>query len=245
MSYKRQRLFISESKNYYQWQLHVTRKDTLDKIADYISKQGYRVLEKDFSENIIRFSDGSIEAIIRIVDEEANGGDILSTVIQSAFDAASGKVAYVALPIHLLSRIGDHAFRLHKIGLIVYSDQKITELVGGSIASFGENQGSINDLEKIETLIDSLSSRLERVEESISSLSMIDELNRRLEILEQLVYKNMSNVDIKTVETSKSERPKIEIYQKRSEQKVKRSKTDNLPSFIAENPWVDLLSEKT
>jgi len=225
--------------------LHVTRKDTLDKIASYISKQGYRILEKDFSENIIRFSNGGIEAIIRIVDEEANGGDLLSAVIQSAFDAASGKIAYVALPMQLLSRIGDHAFRLHKIGLIVYSDQKITELVGGSIVSFGETQGNINELEKIETLIDSLSSRLERVEELISSLSMIDELNRRLEFLEQVVYEKMNHIDIKTVETSNSEKPKIEIYQKRSEQKVKKSKTDNLPSFIAENPWVDLLSEKT
>ncbi|MEM3907467.1 MAG: hypothetical protein QXZ17_11505, partial [Nitrososphaerota archaeon] len=74
---------------------------------------------------------------------------------------------------------------------------------------------------------------------------MIDELNRRLEFLEQVVYEKMNHIDIKTVETSNSEKPKKEIYQKRSEQKVKKSKTDNLPSFIAENPWVDLLSEKT
>lgn len=233
------------AKNYYEWQLHGTRKETLDRIASYIAGQGYRILEKDFSENIIRFSNEGLEAIIRIVDEEASGGDLLSTVIQSAFDSAAGKVAYVALPMHLLSRIGDHAFRLHKIGLIVYGDQKITELVSGGVVSLSENKTSLNELEKIEALIDSLTLRLEKIEESIGSLNMIEELNRRIEVLEQIVYQKMNHDRITKQKANELMMTSIDQYQKRDVQKVKKGRSDDLPSFLAENPWVDLLSEKT
>jgi hypothetical protein len=225
--------------------LRITRKETLDRIANYIAEQGYNILEKDFSENVIRFSNEGLEAIVRVVDEEANGGDLLSIVIQSAFDAAMGKIAYVALPIHLLSRIGDHAFRLHKIGLIVYSDQKITELVSGRAVQLGETKSSISELEKIEAMISSLASRVERVEESIKTLSIVDELNRRLENIERLVYEKISHENSALSKNIDQHVVKTEAYPEREETKVKRRKTGDLPSFIAENPWVDLLSERT
>ncbi len=209
-----------------------------------MADQGYKILEKDLSENVIRFSNEGLEAIVRIVDEDANGGDLLSSVIQSAFDAAKGKTAYVALPIHLLSRIGDHAFRLHKIGLIVYSDQKITELVSGRAVPVGETRLNVNELEKIEAMISSLASRLEKVEESINTLSVVDELNRRLENLEHVVYQKMSYDN--DVLTKNIELPPVKIgtHREMKEPKVKRQKTGDLPSFLAENPWVDLLSER-
>jgi len=225
--------------------LHITRKETLDRIANYIAEQGYNILEKDFSENTVRFSNEGLEAIVRIVDEEASGGDLLSIVIQSAFDAAMGKIAYVALPIHLLSRIGDHAFRLHKIGLIVYSDQKITELVGGRAVQLGEAKSSIGELEKIEAMISSLASRLERVEESINTLSIVDELNRRLENIERLVYEKISHENSALSKNIAQHTVKMETYPKREGTRVKRRKTGDLPSFLEENPWVDLLSERT
>lgn len=225
--------------------MHITRKETLDRVANYIAEQGYKILEKDFSENAIRFTNEGLEAIVRIVDQDANGGDLLSIVIQSAFDAAMGRVAYVALPIHLLSRIGDHAFRLHKIGLIVYSDQKITELVSGRAVSVGETQSHIDELEKIEAVISSLASRLERVEESINTLSVIDELNRRLENLERLVYEKISDETSVLPKNINPDVVKMETYPEREGIKVKKRKTGDLPSFLAENPWVDLLSERT
>jgi len=225
--------------------LHITRKEKLDRIADYIAGQGYRIIEKDFSENIIRFSNEGLEATVRIVDEDANGGDLLSTVIQSAFDAAMGRAAYVALPIHLLSRIGDHAFRLHKIGLIVYSDQKITEIVSGRAVPLRETQSNVTELEKIEAMISSLASRLERVEESISNLTIVEELDKRLEALERIVNEKMTRENNVQASNRDSRFVKIEKYHESEEQKIKRRKDSGLPSFLAENPWVDLLSEKT
>ncbi len=227
--------------------MHIDRKELVNRIAGYMASQGYKIIEKDFSENIVRLVNDSLEIVIRIVEEDSGRGDLLSVVIQSAFDAAMGKVAYVALPLRLLSRIGDHAFRLHKIGLIVYSEDKVTELVSGGVKIISETKAntSIDKIEHLEAMIDSLSSRLERVEESLSTISKIEDLSRRLEELEYIIIKNPDATYAKPSKGLETHVIKTDSLQEFKGRKDKRHNKDKLPSFLTENPWVEILSEKT
>ena len=231
------------------------RRIIFTRLSDYFVEQGFKPVDESVGDGYIKFRSGKEELILRIVDESYNKDELLATVIQAAFDAASGRIAYVAVPIQLFSKIGDHAFRLHKIGLIVYDRHGVMELVGGKRReSKTIEQEAIEERNRLEAMINSLSSRVSKLEEILDNMGEIDELRRRVTTLEKLYYDLLKEVNTRGhVRAAEAKVEEIEKQQevgdeKKREQVVKSRKQreeTELPSFLRDNPWVSILSEKT
>ncbi|MDJ0269992.1 MAG: hypothetical protein NXY59_05535 [Aigarchaeota archaeon] len=218
------------------------RRILFTRLIDFMASQGYRVVDESIGEGFIRFRDSSREVVLRVV-EDTSRDEVLSTVIQAAFDAASGKAAYVAMPIELVSKIGDHAFRIHRIGVLVYDSHSVFELVSGEPRGKAKqaaiNKEDRND-ERFAVMLESLSARLTRLEEAMARLALLDELRTRLDILEGMV---LSQKTRKAVEEERSGKPaQVEVVK----EPVEHAETGReLPSFLRENPWLDILSGKS
>jgi len=222
------------------------RRVIFGRLADYFTSQGFRPVDESLEEGFIRFKSGREELILRVVDDASSKDELLSVVIQSAFDVAAGRVSYLALPVEMISKIGDYAFRVHKIGVLVYDEHSVVELVGGR--SGGRRVQGVEagiDEARIETMLNSLSSRVAKLEEAIAALDAVEELRRRVEALERM-YDQLLRSGVR-VEEPKSRDTTME---KPGEAAVKQQtpprgrKKEELPSFLQDNPWVSLLSEK-
>ena len=221
----------------------VPRRILFTRLVDFMASQGYRVVDESVGEGFIRFRDSEREVVLRVV-EDTSRDEVLSTVIQAAFDAASGKAAYVAMPIELVSKIGDHAFRIHRIGVLVYDSHSVFELVSGEPRGRAKQAATIsredkND-ERFAVMLESLSARLTRLEEAMARLALLDELKTRLDILEGMV---LSQKPRRAVEEERASKPtQVEAVKEH----VERSETGGeLPSFLKDNPWLDILSGKS
>ena len=226
------------------------RRIVFTKLSDYFVEQGFKPIDESVGDGYIKFRSGKEELILRVIDESSSKDEMLATVIQSAFDAASGRIAYVAVPIQLFSKIGDHAFRLHKIGLVVYDRHGVMELVGGRRR---ENktveQEALEERNRIEAMINSLSTRITKLEEVMENINEVEELKKRITTLEKLYYDLLK--EINTRGQVKVTEAKIDRVEKEEEKKIvkdtkpRKQKEEELPSFLRDNPWVSILSEKT
>ena len=222
------------------------RRVIFGRLADYFTSQGFRPVDESLEEGFIRFKSGREELILRVVDDASSKDELLSVVIQSAFDTAAGKVSYLALPVEMISKIGDYAFRIHRIGVLVYDEHSVVELVGGRGGGRRMRGGETAlDEARIETMLNSLSSRIAKLEEAVAALDAVEELRRRVEALERM-YDQLLRSGVR-VEEPKSRDTTME---KPGEAAVKQQtpprgrKKEELPSFLQDNPWVSLLSEK-
>ena len=226
------------------------RRVIFGRLVDYFTSQGFRPVDESLEDGFVRFKSGREELVLRVVDDASSKDELLSMVIQSAFDTAAGKIAYLALPVEMISKIGDYAFRIHRIGVLVYDEHSVVELVGGGHREPRREHAEKTKLEetRIETMLNSLSTRIAKLEEAITSLEAIDELRRRVEALERMYDQLLRSGAQAEATPSKPEAEKIEkttTYAKPPVTTKRRQKQEEeLPSFLKDNPWVSILSGK-
>jgi len=199
-------------------------------VESHFAARGCRVVEKSIADGFLRFLCGESESIVRVVDELASRDEMLATIIQAAMESGGGKLAYVCLPMAFVSRVGDYAFRVNKIGVLVYDERDVVEIVEAGFVGKTVDEEKPIVLEKPSIDVE----RVERLE------NMLAEVLRRVEDLERRV-EEMARQPVQPTQTI----PQPTSPVAREENRAKKpKKPENLPSFIEDNPWVELLSGK-
>ncbi len=195
-------------------------------VESHFAEKGCRVVEKSVADGFLRFFCGEAETVVRVVDELASRDEMLATIIQAAMDSGGGRMAYVCMPVGFVSRVGDYAFRVNRIGVLVYDERGVVEIVEVEQASKTVEEQRPAVGEKIAAYVE----RVERLENMLSTvLRRVEELEKRVEEL----GKQPVRVE-----------PQPAVQPVKSENKAKKTRTEALPSFIEDNPWVELLSAK-
>jgi len=201
----------------------------MKRVEDHFISKGYRVAEKSSADGFIKFRRHGEETVVRIIDELASRDEMLSTIIQSALDSGGGKIAYVSIPMSLVSRLGDYAFRVNKIGVLVYDERDLVEIVEGGVQTpASEEKHESEAAEKF------LQEKIEALE------NLYTELTNKIATIEARINQLEKQSSVPKQETSASQ--PVETIQRTSGRKTKKPET--LPSFIEDNPWVELLSNK-
>ncbi|MCS7133971.1 MAG: hypothetical protein NZ921_04145 [Candidatus Caldarchaeum sp.] len=204
-----------------------TRAALLKRVEDHFLGKGCRVVERSVGDGFVRFRCGGDETVVRVVDELASRDEMLATIIQAALDSGAGKIAYVSIPMGLVSRLGDYAFRVNKIGVLVYDERDLVEVVEGGLQSTSPaTDSSIPEFD-----ITAVLEKIDRLE------ALYEELARKIENIETRVMHAAASQTAEKQETTIMETP-------RQTSSKKTKKSAELPSFIEDNPWVELLSGK-
>ncbi|MCX8201667.1 MAG: hypothetical protein N3H84_06145 [Candidatus Caldarchaeum sp.] len=198
----------------------------LKRVEDHFAGKGCRVVERSVGDGFLRLRCGGGETVVRVVDEMASRDEMLATIIQAALDSGAGKIAYVSIPMGLVSRLGDYAFRVNKIGVLVYDEKDLVEVVEGGLQT-----PSTADATQPEFDASALLEKIDRLE------TLYNELARKIETIETRLSETAAPMPMERHETSHVETP-------RQTSSKKTKKLAEIPSFIEDNPWVELLSGK-
>ena len=223
------------------------RRVVFGRLVDFFMAQGFRPVDESLEEGYARLKSGREELVLRVVDDSSSRDELLSAVIQSAFDAASGKIAYLALPVEMISKIGDYAFRVHRIGVVVYDEHSVVELVGGGRREQTRAKEAEMDETRVEAMLNSLSARLSRLEEALERLRDLEELEHRVETLEKMYEELLRGGLVAKAEQRRDIEKGEEDKQREAEERRTRKpvpQKEELPHFLKDNPWVSILSEK-
>jgi len=226
----------------------VPRRILFSRLGQFMARQGYNIVDESVGDCVLWLSDGESQLVLRVVEEAASKDELMSTVIQAAFDAATGKTAYIALPLTTASKIGEQAFRIHGIGMLVYDSHNVVELVPAKArkletrqAEEEEGRSAVAELPtQLEEIIHSLSARMSRLEASQTKLDVVDQLMARLERLERMYEQLKQDVSL----SRKPQRPE-QAAAKPTPPAQAAKREEALPSFLRENPWLDILSNKS
>lgn len=206
-----------------------SRSVLMKRLEDHFVSKGHRVVERSSADGFIKFRKHGEETVVRIIDELASRDEMLATIIQSALDSGGGKIAYVSIPMNLVSRLGDYAFRVNKIGVLVYDERDLVEIVEGGVQT-----GISEEKPETETTEKFLQEKIENLE------SLYAELAKKIEAIEARINELATRSYATKQEASVAE--PVEKTQQTPARKAK--KPEALPSFIEDNPWVELLSNK-
>lgn len=202
----------------------------LKRVEDHFVRKGCFVVERSVGDGFLRLRSDVGETVVRIIDELASRDEMLATIIQAALESGAGKIAYVSIPMNLVSRLGDYAFRVNKIGVLVYDERDLVEVVEGGLQPTSPKQMP----EQREFDPSALMEKIDRLE------SLYGELARRIENLEARVSEIQVHQPAEKAEIR--ETVPLETSSQTSGKKAKKQTA--VPSFIEDNPWVEILSGK-
>jgi len=147
------------------------------RIARHLESEGYEVEE---GETAVGFRSGRITGTVRIVEEDGTMADLLSATLEAYHDSTKGMLAYVAAPSPLIDRMGIHVFRLYGLGLLVYSDDHVEEIVSPRL-----REPEVRDREaEGSAQVQQKEQQGPAVELMTRMISMLEELLRKVEGLE-------------------------------------------------------------
>jgi hypothetical protein len=207
---------------------------TLRRIEKFFSKNGFQYSQGGEESDEIILSNGKEEILVKIVfDEEAERiilYDALATVVEKA---QKYSMVYVAAPRLLGESIETASFIKKGVGLVVYDDYSVEEKIAA--ISF-KKASSVQSRDAMETQFTEKSFR--RME------SLIRELSERVDSLEKAYFSLLREVrEIRSILEKRItvlERP-VEKPQPKLEELIE---PEGLPSFLKDNPWVEILSKR-
>ncbi|MCS7094212.1 MAG: hypothetical protein NZ988_00145 [Thaumarchaeota archaeon] len=254
----------------------VKERQTVQRIAEYFKDAGYSVA---IEEDLIRISQGPLDGVVRVVHEDASTPELISVMIEASMDAARERVAYVAVPGRIVSRVGEYVFRVHGLGLVKYGESFVEEVVPPRLKvaqmttraeapdsrslALEEVRGAIREMLRKMDLLEntiiqkltmtegkasasiveettSLISRIERLENEIGSLKRLSEIEVVLESLKERLERLAAKVEI-----LESGARRVTIAESRDDKaRYDASEQGPLPSYLQDNPWVQILSKR-
>ncbi|MEM3066854.1 MAG: hypothetical protein QXI81_05940 [Nitrososphaerota archaeon] len=204
-------------------------------LTNYMSKQGLRFEGGSMEEGVLRFVGNGFAYVVKVLDEMGGRPELISAALESAFWAAKGERAYILVPRNVASMDELMAIRLHGIGLLLHGTHGLEELPP-MVKHIGkdETQTSVK-YENASHVIE----RIEKLERFVQRINEIDTLVSRLERLEAL-YGKLSDRLLAFGDVRPSH-VKTAVADKSNNSAD--TKTE-LPSFMKDNPWLDILAEK-
>lgn len=208
----------------------------IQRVEKYFSKQGFQATDYDEEHGELVFSNSREEALVKILFEEEADRVILYEALASVLEKAKEySMVYVAAPRIVGEDVETAAFLKKGVGLILYDDygaeekvpaeNRLRKTVSRQAQRPVETQSLERSLVKIESMIRELSERVDSLEKAyFSLLREVRELRRTVER-----------------KTMVAEQPVQKPFSGGGEQ----AETVELPSFLRDNPWVEILSKRS
>jgi hypothetical protein len=214
----------------------------LDRMAGYFVREGYAATVQD---GVVKFWREGIRGAAWVVSEDAGLNEIVSSIMGATEYAAERGVSYVVLPAHLSRRIDESHFWTFGVGLLTYDQYGIKELLhprgrrGGSEKR--EEQVGGGEVERLHAELRALADRVAKLEEEVERVRGLEELESRILRLERIV-RGLQQPAERLVEAAPMAqeapvRPVLEAV-------TRKSKSDQLPSFLIDNPWIEVLAQR-
>lgn len=206
----------------------------LHRVGKFFSKQGFHPVGYGEESGELVLSNGRDSVLVKIIFEDDASKTVLYEELASIVDKASEyNMVYIAAPRALGESVETASFMKKGVGLILYDDYSADEKISAkthrkTLAKQGQEvvgvQFDEKSLRRIEFLIRELSERIDSLEKAYFSLL------REVREIKSLLEKRTTIVD-KPLEKLPS---KVEEY----------TEPGDLPSFLRDNPWVEILSKR-
>jgi len=208
----------------------------IQRVEKHFSKQGFQPSDYGEENGELVFSNGREEVLVKILFEEEADRVLLYEALASVLEKAQEySMVYVAAPRMVGEDAETASFMKKGVGLILYDDYGVEEKVPAEsrfkkplsrqVQQPAETQSVERSLRRIESLIRDLSERVDSLEKAYFSLL------REVRELKSLVERRTMAVE-KPVE-----KPLPRIGE--------QAEPEKLPSFLRDNPWVEILSKRT
>jgi len=207
----------------------------LNRVEKFFSKQGFQLSDYDEEFDNMVLSDGKENILVKIIfEDDAERNAIYEALASLAKKTLEYNRVYVAAPRGLCENVETALFMKNGVGLIVYDDYSADEKVPAipsrkTIIKQDQEATGVQSVEKglrrVESLIRELSERVDSLEKAYFSIL------REVRELRLLLEKKVMVVE------KPAEKPPSRI-----EEKVEPS---GLPSFLRDNPWVEILSKRS
>lgn len=217
-----------------------------DLVAAIYEEEGFYEVERKeegilgASSRII-LSDGRRELAVNILDEDALmiHGAIHDALLQAEKLKEKYSGVAIAIPRKFRRAVDDGVLSMHGLGLVVYDMMGAEEVVPPKFMERAETVKasemvreerliSVEELVKIRSDIGRILRALEELE---ARLDRLERMQRSLEIRMNRLEQRSPRVEVKVREA-----PKIKEHVKPD--------SKNLPSYLVDNPWVDILSRR-
>jgi len=213
-------------------------RDVLEReVIKYMLRQGLRFQGSSEKDGVLKFVGNGSTCVVKVLDETDGRLELISAALQSAFWAARGERAYVLVPKSMASTDELMVIRLHGIGLLLYGLHGIEELP--PIIKHARDDGEKVPVEH-ESMMRVLE-RIERLERLVHRINEVDALASRLERLEAM-YRELSN-KLLVFDGMRSPHVGIAVPEMPNKSGDVSSEIE-LPSFMKDNPWLNILSGK-
>jgi len=223
-----------------------------DVISAIYEEEGFYEVERKGdleSEYIIRLvlSDGNRELVVSILDEDAflTKGAIQDALLQAEKLKAKFDGVIIAVPRKYQRAVDEDVMALHGFGLVIYDKLGAEEILPPRIREEkSELTGFTGKLEQ-ERRIDN--QELVKLRMEISKLiRSLEEMEARLDRLEKEQNKIIARISRLESRISQFEGVKPIRAEERKEVKAAKEASAGkaLPSYLRDNPWVEILSRR-
>ncbi|MEM2940398.1 MAG: hypothetical protein QW304_02480 [Thermoproteota archaeon] len=209
----------------------------LQRVEKWFSKDGLRPLNYDSETGELVFSKGSEKVLVKVLFEDEVDKDTLVYALTSVVAKASEyNMVYIAAPTRMRRENVDTApFMKAGVGLILYDEYDVYEEVPAEsrVNKISSKQGR----QPVEVQL---------IEKSLIRIdSSIRELSERLDSLEKAYFSLLREVrEVKSLMERRmivAEKP----VQQSSTKLEEPVEAEGLPSFLKDNPWVEILSKRS
>ncbi len=222
----------------------------LERIVGHFCGEGYSVSVGD---GIVWLSRDNSKGAVWVVPIGGGLDEILWAVMGATEYANKFGNAYVALPVNLAKRIDESHFWTYGIGLVVYDEEIVKEILQPrpraepSVPSpTYPEQSDVKTVEEKSGLdngmLEELLRRIERLEREIARLEELELLMARVEALERRAGTQERPLHRPPLHVA----PAAIQYQTVSAHVAssRNRSEDKLPSYLQDNPWLEVLASK-
>ncbi|MEM3654049.1 MAG: hypothetical protein QW723_04990 [Candidatus Bathyarchaeia archaeon] len=174
------------------------------------------------------FKDGKNLIFMKIfhLKDFQNRNSFLDSILRSILFTKEANKVYVVIPKLYASVIDGKIFQDHGLGLIIYDERIIEEVFQPKVFEYQKHQNSEASSSCI--IPKEFLEEFERLKNRVFSLEKL--VHELMEELSQIKLNNKLKEAIPTIKPNKVEE--------------KAQFNENLPSFLKDNPWLEILSKR-
>jgi len=223
-----------------------------DVISAIYEEEGFYEVERrgdSESEYMTRLvlSNGDRELVISILDEDAfsTKGAIQDALLQAEKLKARFDGVIIAVPRKYQRAVDEDVMALHGFGLVIYDKLGAEEILPPRMREPGKKPVEKQELKEERRIDDQEIVKLRmEISKLLRSLEEIEARLDRLEREQNKIITRLSKLESQVSQLGKAEAVKVE-KQRREVELVKQAPTDkSLPSYLRDNPWIEILSRR-
>ncbi len=210
----------------------------LQRLTHYFLAMGAQQSKADEQHhNTLSFtlSNETIRVVILTNEDMLEGNKILKNILYIASLRKSATLLYLAAPKLLTANLDAQIFRTYGIGLILFDDRRIEEIVPASTCDYTQTPTSPTVDHDMLSELSALKSLYSQMEKSVEQL--------RIQVT-ALGHTNHPTIQMKpdaAIESIESIEPSDPPAIYPTQVQV----SSQLPSFFNDNPWIDVLSKRS